>query len=196
MNRDKFWITVNDIKQYIYCPRIPFYNNLLSGTGDVTYGMLTGREFEFSLNKDILTKLFKDLIYDGYKLVKDLALFSEEFMLRGKLDYALIGEHKAYPIEVKYSNNPDIYKMQLAAYSILLEDSLKLKTTEGYFLYKYSHIKIKLNRVKITSSDKAKVLYIADVVRSNVMDGIRPDPTEYRAKCNFCEFKNFCDDIF
>jgi CRISPR-associated exonuclease Cas4 len=196
MNHDKFWITVNDIKQYIYCPRIPFYNNLLSGTGDVTYGMLTGREFEFSLNKNTLTKLFEDLIYDGYKLVKDLTLFSAESMLRGKLDYALIGEHKAYPIEVKYSNNPGIYKMQLAAYSILLEDSLKLKSTEGYFLYKYSHIKIKLNRVKITGSDKAKVIYIADMARSNIMAGIRPDPIGSRAKCNFCEFRNFCDDIF
>ena len=196
MNYSKFWITVNDIKQYIYCPRIPFYSNLLSRTGDVTYGMLAGREFESSLNKSLLTKLFEDLIYDGYKLVKDLILFSAKSMLRGKLDYALIGRHKAYPIEVKYSNNPGIYKIQLVAYAILLEESLKLKSTKGYFLYKYSHIKMKLSCVKITSSDKAKVIRIAEMIRTNIIAGIRPDPTESRAKCNFCEFRNFCDDIF
>ena len=196
MKNVKLWINANDIKQYVYCSRIPFFNNLIPGVGYATYSMLAGKRFEDSFDSDTMQKFFGDKIAVGYRLIKNLQLKSNNLMLQGKLDYALIGKDKAYPIEIKYSSNPLLYKVQLVAYAMLLEDSFSTKLTFGYFLSPHSDSKTKMKTITITKKDKQQVVSIIDSLRNDIIEGTRPRPTKSAAKCVFCEFKNFCDDVF
>ncbi|MEM3661893.1 MAG: CRISPR-associated protein Cas4 [Candidatus Micrarchaeaceae archaeon] len=196
MRYAEFWINVNDIKQYAYCARIPFYNNTIARAGYETYGMLVGKSFEDSLTIENMQRIFHDKIANGYHLARNLKLRSYNLMLQGKLDYVLIGDTEAYPIEIKYSADPSKYKTQLTAYAMLIEGSFKVKSVAGYFVYAYSDAATRLEKVIITDEDKEKVIEIAANLRKDILRSTRPKPTESTAKCIFCEFRNFCDDVF
>ncbi|OJI07264.1 MAG: hypothetical protein BK997_03325 [Candidatus Micrarchaeum sp. ARMAN-1] len=143
-----------------------------------------------------MLKLFDERITNSYRLVKDAKLESRKLMLRGKLDYALLGRTDAFPIEVKYGSTPIRYKSQLVSYSMLIEDGLDLKSTIGYFVYSYSLSRPKVYAVGITEEDKEQVRKELFNIRNDIKKGTRPEPTSLQEKCVFCEFRNFCDDVF
>ena len=191
-----FWINVNDIKQHLYCKRISFYGGLLPIEKRATYGMEAGKFLENSITERQIKKLASNEIKERFDILKNLKLSSGRLMLKGKLDYVLRTKNLAIPIEIKFSRKPTTYTVQLAAYSVLLEDTFNVISDYGYFLYKHTDTKLKSKKVQITYKDKIYVKEVMTEIRENIRNGVRPEPTTEIAKCTFCEFRNFCDDIF
>ena len=83
--------------------------------------------------------------------------------------------------------------MQLAAYALLAEDTLKLPVPAAFV---YLTPNDQLIRINVTQRLKELVLARISSIRQMVREEILPEATPMRARCEECEFRNYCGDIF
>ncbi len=187
-------LNVNDIKQYDYCERIPFYKHHLRGDIYNTAMMNIGREYEDKINDAQIINGFS--ITYGMKVVvfRHMRLYDAAIGLNGILDYAILCNGIYYPLEIKFSEKPEIYTGQLAAYALLLGQRYRCKINKGYFYYSYG-FRNTLKESAISISDKLAVLKKLEAIRKNLSLAERPKPTTNFNKCVHCEYRNFCNDV-
>jgi len=167
-------IGVNEISQFIYCPRrlyyIKFYDTIESN-----YYLIDGT-----------LKHARSSRRGGWLL--EFYLKSYELGLHGKID-VLENGNVMTPIERKrgksYYVNDEI---QLSAYCMLLEEATGDPVNVGYiYLYgsKSRHL------VYITPWHRDKVLEVAEAIRNMTIDEI-PDFADNPKKCKKCSAVQYC----
>lgn len=188
-------IEVTDLKQYDYCPRIPFYRYCLSRIRPITYTMKEGiqshveeaaREERRSLRAYGLT--------DGER-VFDVLLRSESLGMVARIDLAIRRPDipETLVVDYKLSREPagSHFRLQLAAYALMLEEAWSLPVHRG-FIY---HIpQRQAEEVAITTSLRNKVLRVRSAILTSVLHERIPPPPNRRSKCVSCEFRRFCND--
>jgi CRISPR-associated exonuclease Cas4 len=188
-------LEVTDLKQYDYCPRIPFYRYCLPRVRPTPYAMKEGiqshaeeaaREERRSLRIYGLT--------DGERAF-DLQLRSESLGMVARLDLAIRRANipEAIVVDYKLSQGPagSHFRLQLAAYALLLEEAWGLPVHRG-FLY---HIpQRQAEEIAITPGLRRKVVQAYTAILTSVSTETIPPPPSRRAKCVSCEFRRFCND--
>lgn len=188
-------LEVTDLKQYDYCPRIPFYRYCLPRIRPVTYGMKEGiqshseaaaREERRSLRSYGLT--------DGERIF-DVLLRSETLGFVARLDLVIRRDDipEAIVVDYKLSRGPagSHFRLQLAAYALMIEESWHIPVHRG-FVY---HIpQRQAEEISITTSLRRKVLRVRTAIHAFILNETIPPPTTKRAKCVSCEFRRFCND--
>jgi CRISPR-associated exonuclease Cas4 len=191
---------VSDLKQYAYCPRIVYFQACLPDVRPTTFKMAAGtvaglaernREERRSLRRYGLTRGAVQF---------DVPVTSARLGLRGRVDMAIqtddntSGAPEAIPVDYKLTPGalPHHYKLQLAAYGMLLEEAMSIPARRG-FLYR-----IPIRRAtEIPLSDELRreveqvVRAMSDIVDAEAM----PAATRQREKCRNCEFRRFCNDV-
>jgi len=188
-------LRVNDLKQYEYCPRIVFYNTVMPLDRKVTFKMQRGTEAEFQL--DALEKrrsLRRYKLGDGERRFH-VWLHSERLGLSGKMDLLIVSSQGYFPVDFKYTRGRPHrnHISQLAGYAVLAEEQYQT-TIETAFIYLVPVGE--LVAIKITKELKEEVSDRLSRIREMIHDEILPPPTQMRARCAECEFKNYCGDIF
>lgn len=188
-------LRVNDLKQYEYCPRIVFYNTVMPLDRKVTFKMQRGTEAEFRL--DALEKrrsLRRYKLGDGERRFH-VWLRSERLGLSGKMDLLIISNQEYFPVDFKYTRGRPHrnHISQLAGYAVLAEEQYQT-IIETAFIYLVPVGE--LVAIKITRELKDEVLDRLSSMREMILDEILPPPTQVRARCAECEFRNYCGDIF
>lgn len=188
-------LRVNDLKQYEYCPRIVFYNTVMPLDRKVTFKMQRGTEAEFHL--DALEKrrsLRRYKLDDGERRFH-VWLHSERLGLSGKMDLLIVSSQGYFPVDFKYTRGRPHrnHISQLAGYAVLAEEQYQT-TIETAFIYLAPVGE--LVAIKITKELKEEVSDRLSRIREMIHDEILPPPTQMRARCAECEFKNYCGDIF
>lgn len=193
-------LEVTDLKQWHYCPRIVWYRHCLPAIRPITSLMRQGiaahqdeaaREERRSLRPYGLT---------AGERAFDLRLHSARLGLRGHLDLAIATPDRASPgatgvvIEYKYSEAAAgaHFKLQLAAYALLLEETWGLPVPVG-FLYQ-----IPLRRaehVPITAALRRQVAVTIAAIHHAIATEALPPPPASRRPCVTCEFRRFCADV-
>ena len=188
-------LRVNDLKQYEYCPRIVFYNTVMPLDRKVTFKMQRGTEAEFHL--DALEKrrsLRRYKLGDGERRFH-VWLHSERLGLSGKMDLLIVSKQEYFPVDFKYTRGRPHrnHISQLAGYAVLAEEQYQT-IIETAFIYL---VPIgELVAIKITKELKDEVSDRLSSMREMIFDEILPPPTQVRARCAECEFRNYCGDIF
>jgi len=203
-----FPLRVSDLKQYIYCPRIIYYYYVLPIPRRVTRKMEYGK-----LEHVEITRLEKRRRLKAYGLLEgerkfQVHLESSRLGLHGLLDMMITtAGGQVYPVEFKYSPSKKglhviefkyspskkglHVKYQLAAYAMLLEESLRKPVRYG-FLYLIPSKSVM--PMEITSSMRDYVKKALTAIR-NIISGERvPVYTRSKSRCVNCEFKNYCTD--
>jgi CRISPR-associated exonuclease Cas4 len=188
-------LRVNDLKQYEYCPRIVFYNTVMPLDRKVTFKMQRGTEAEFHL--DALEKrrsLRRYKLGDGERRFH-VWLHSARLGLSGKMDMLIVSSQGYFPVDFKYTRGRPHrnHISQLAGYSVLAEEQYQT-TIETAFIYLAPVGE--LVAIKITKELKEEVSDRLSNMRKMILDEIVPPPTQVRARCAECEFRNYCGDIF
>jgi CRISPR-associated exonuclease Cas4 len=188
-------LRVNDLKQYEYCPRIVFYNTVMPLDRKVTFKMQRGTEAEFHL--DALEKrrsLRRYKLGDGERRFH-VWLHSERLGLSGKMDLLIVSSQGYFPVDFKYTRGRPHrnHISQLAGYAVLAEEQYQT-TIETAFIYLAPVGE--LVAIKITKELKEEVSDRLSSMREMILDEILPPPTQVRARCAECEFRNYCGDIF
>jgi CRISPR-associated exonuclease Cas4 len=187
-------LTVSDIKQYTYCPRIVYFTYCLPLKRPLTYKMEEG-----DLQHERVAELEQRRSLRAYGLNQGerqfgVHLYSERLELSGLLDMVIIGAQEPIPVEFKYSTGkPGLnHKYQLTAYALLVEDKWHKAVRRG-FIYLIP-LKEALE-VPVTANMRRFVLGTMAEIREMVDREAMPEPTRRRERCRDCEFVNFCADV-
>jgi CRISPR-associated exonuclease Cas4 len=187
-------LTVSDIKQYLYCPRVVYFTYNLPVRRPITYKMEEGkREHEHAEELEERRTLRAYGLSQGERLF-NLDLYSHRLGLSGRLDMAILTSWEAIPVDFKNTQEgPALnHKYQLAAYGLLLEEHLARPVRRG-FIYL---LPIKEARqVPLTPDTRIFVKELLERIRSLIVGEALPQPTRRRARCLDCEFRNFCNEV-
>ncbi len=190
-------LSVTDIRQFIYCPRIVYYTVGLDLPRPVTAKMESGTA-SHSREEDLeRRRTFKayGVREEGATREFGVSLFSERLNLSGRIDMALVLPQEVCPVEYKDSTWPVglHHKYQLAAYALLAEEHWG-KPVRRVFVYR-----IPLRRAQeiiITPAMRRYTTRLLNGIRAALDADLRPAPTSRRGRCVDCEFRRYCPDVW
>jgi CRISPR-associated exonuclease Cas4 len=186
-------LTVTDVRQHVYCPRIPYYRYILPLERPVTAKMDLGKEeHETTSAKEARRTLKAYGIKEGERRF-GVDLYSESLGLRGKIEMVIFTPHEVIPVEYKMTAGIGLHhKYQLAAYAMLAEHTFG-GTVNRTFAY-LTPAK-RAQEVPITPAMRAHVKKILAELRASIDNERLPKPTPHRKRCTDCEYRRFCGDV-
>ncbi|MGH7593908.1 MAG: CRISPR-associated protein Cas4 [Gemmatimonadales bacterium] len=188
-------LTVNDLKQWVYCPRVPYYRHVMPVAFVPTFKMERGRDVEAAVAAMEKRRGFRRYGLERGERRFNVWLHSEALGLAGKLDLLIVTDDACYPVDFKDTDGGVRYnhRIQLAAYALLVEQSLGLPAQLAFVYLIPSR---QLVAVPVGAKERAVVARAMAELRRLVEGEITPEPTPVRARCVACEFRNYCADIW
>lgn len=191
---------VVDLKQYIFCARLIYYHYCLPDVRPITYKMKAGLAAQ---DEEEVREARRSLRPYGLKRgerIINLPLESESLGLRGQVDLAIKtddnsrGEWEMIPVDYKLSRGKMgiHFKLQLAAYGLLLEETYSLPARRGFL---YAIPRRQAVEVRFSANLRSRLDQAVAEMRQIVTGECMPPPTKQRAKCEVCEFRRFCNDV-
>lgn len=188
-------LTVTDLKQWVYCPRIPFYRYVLPVERPVTYKMERGKMAQAAVEALERRRGFRAYgMKEGERLF-GVWLRSTRLGLSGKLDLLIRTPKACYPVDFKDTEGRlrQNHRVQLAAYALLVEETFRKPVPEGFV---YLVPRKEVIAVPIEEADRNQVVRMLDEIRQMIAMERMPEPTPVRARCETCEYQNYCADIW
>ncbi|PIZ91518.1 CRISPR-associated protein Cas4 [Candidatus Micrarchaeota archaeon CG_4_10_14_0_2_um_filter_55_9] len=179
---------------YLYCPRITYFENVLHYPQVTTIKEVKGREKHVEFNrKSKRTKIAKRMP----KLPRryNLPLFSKELGFQTVLDCLLLNEeaNEAYPLQAKNSFRPlAIYrtmKFQLFVEALLVTRMFDYSVPFGFIKFIKSNDLVKLN---INSENMLEVEELIKEIKRVISEEELPSPTPYELRCQDCCYFAVC----
>jgi len=188
-------LTVADVKQFAYCPRIFYFLNVQPmrppATGLMQRGKRLQAEFERLEPRRVLSRYGLEEARRHFSLT----LTDSELGLSGMADLLLEAPDRLAVVEFKASGGAlaENHRLQLAAYAMLAECHFGKPCPIGFVVF------VDRGQMEEFALDQA----IRDLTRERLSQmrallqtADFPLPTPVRARCTNCEFRNFCGDIF
>jgi CRISPR-associated exonuclease Cas4 len=185
---DKPLIGTEEIRQYVYCPRILYFRHVIHSPMKQTYKMEYGMKKHSKLQK--IANKNKDAIQKYYNVY----LTCVSSGLVGLIDYFEFDGKEAYPVEIKSGNIPpkgldNPHKYQVTAQAMLIESNFDFLVKKVKVIYTKEEDTVEY---PIGLEDKLIVLEIVHKIRNLFFKEEIPKPTEHAGKCIDCECKNYC----
>ena len=169
-------VQVSALNEYVYCPRRFYYQRYQDQIG-TPYELVDGRsKHEHQANRGgwITERYFR----------------SDQLGIHGKIDLIEDGEVLT-PVERKRAESGEYYpsdEVQLAGYSMLLEDAIGESVNVGY-IYLYSTET--RHAIRITEKHRRTVCEIISRIETMTVDDI-PPLTDNPSKCEACSAREYC----
>jgi CRISPR-associated protein Cas4 len=140
--------------------------------------------------------IFGDILWEKLtpKIISELRIDSDELRLRGIIDQIYVYGSEYVPYELKTGKMPKdgvwpSHRIQLAAYSLLLEEKFNSKIKEGFVFYLDSRQK---RHIAFNPFMKEEVANLVDEVISVIQGKEVPDFCENKNKCINCGLRETC----
>lgn len=194
---DSVWLlplTVSDVRQHVYCPRIPYFRlGLRLARRPVTYKMTEGglaHQRAEALEERRTLRAYG--LQDGERQF-NVFLSSERLALSGRIDLLIRRRDEAVPVEFKNSRvGIELHhKYQLTAYALLAEEHTGLPVRRAFV---YSIPLRRAREVLISSAMRAYTRRILNDIRRLVDQELMPEGTRRLGRCRECEFLLYCND--
>lgn len=190
-------ITVSDVKQYLYCPKIIYFDHVLHVPKPADEKLKTGKEKHDSITaKEKRRKgaLFYDPELDRAEKMFRVFLESSTLGLRGILDYLVRTDNEFIPVDYKFglSRNGGVHlnhKYQLAAYALLVEESFKTTVKRGYIHYSKDKVNV---QVDLNDEIRRRALKMIREIGRIIQEQIEPIGTRNTGRCTDCEYSRYC----
>ena len=197
--RPAWLLKVTDLKQYAYCPRIPFYHYCLPEVRPTTYKMDAGIRAQDGAEERERRRSLRAYGLEEGERHFNVSVASARLGVSGQVDlvikHTVSGEDRLIPVDYKLSRREPgrHFKLQLACYALLLEEVWQMPVDDG-FLYLIPARRVV--RVPVTTRLRNDVLRQLTAVRELVLaERMPPVPTRQRSRCVDCEFRRFCNDV-
>jgi len=186
------YIRINEIKNMIYCPRIPFYTlclHLDRETGLSRLGLAAEAETKKRMKR---RQHALHAVVEGERHF-DQTVFSRQYGIIGQIDEVVVVPEGVYLVDYKDTDKDYGYwKVQLAAYAYCVQDMLGQLPLGCYV---YSIPTQTYHEVTYNKRQQRKLMSLLAYLRGMTQHEICPEPTPQRAKCNTCQYLRFCNDI-
>jgi CRISPR-associated exonuclease Cas4 len=186
---------VTDFKQWVYCPRVLYYQVCLPKVRPVTYKMKAGREAGLAEEGREVRRSLRTYGLKAGRREFEVPLLSSTLGLRGKPDMVvwLDDVREVIPVDYKMSEMAgEHFKLQIVAYGVMLEEVSGYTAKRGFL---YSIPKRKAEEVKIDKRSREKLQTALTEMHRILRYELMPAPTPNRNKCLACEFRRFCNDV-
>ncbi len=187
-------ITVTDLRQWTYCPRVVYYTTSLGlQRRPVTVKMQEGRQREReALALERRRTLARYGLREGTRST-GVALFSPRLGLRGRVDLVIVTSDVLAVVEVKDTPRRPArnHAVQLCAYALLAEEHWGLPCPRAFV---HSPQTGRTYSVPLTQELRAATLKAIAEVRALVAEERFPPPTPHPGRCRECEFRTLCND--
>ncbi len=186
-------LTVTDIRQHVYCPRIPYYQYSMPLERPVTAKMDLGKEEHETTSAKEARRTLKTYGLEEGERHFGVSLSSEVLGLRGKIDMVILTPHETIPVEYKMAAAVGLHhKYQLAAYAMLAEHTFGRSVTRAFV---YLTPMKRAVEIPITAAMRGHVKKVLAALRDSMENERLPKPTPYRKRCVGCEYRRFCGDV-
>jgi CRISPR-associated exonuclease Cas4 len=191
----EFELTVTDLKQWAYCPRIPYYHHVMPVEIARTYKMQRGRDVEAAVEAMEKRRGFRRYGLEGGQRRFGVWLHSAALGLSGKLDLLILTDDACYPVDFKDTDGGvrHNHRVQLAAYAMIVEEHFA-RPAKVAFVYLVPPKQ--LVAVSVGANEREEVTRAVVEMRRVIEREDIPGPTPVRARCVACEFRNYCADIW
>lgn len=188
---------VTDLKQWAYCHRILYYYTCLPDVRPVTYKMEAGTEAgKIEEQREARRSLRAYGLSTGRREF-NVAVESARLGLRGEVDMVIwvedLKSDEVIPVDYKLSKiTGEHFKLQLAAYGIMLEEMSGIPAKRAYL---YSIPSRKAEKINLDGRLREKLMKALDEMHRMLYREAMPEPTRQVSKCIACEFRLFCNDV-
>lgn len=188
-------VTATDLKQWAYCPRIPFYRHVMPVRSVPTYKMSRGKDIQAAVEALERRRGFRAYGMRQGERRFGLWLHSERLGLSGKLDLLILTPDACYPVDFKDTEGGPRrnHRLQLAAYALLAEETFERPAPDGFIFLVPEKRVVGLG---LTEADRDDVRRALGDMRRMIEREELPPPTPVRGRCVACEFRNYCADIW
>ena len=194
MDLSHYSVPVSMIRQYLFCSRIPYFNEVLKVNPSDRLWQFQGinhHDRQEMLNKR--RKLSKFGVAEG-KIEFQVQLNSKPLGIHGICDAIVFSENTTTPLEFKLEKNKPskghIY--QIVAYGLLVEARYKTVVENCFILYGEKG----KSEVVVMNQWREKVLTTFEKLREVIDRSIMPHTSASEAQCSQCEYQNFCADRY
>lgn len=208
-------ISVSELRQWLYCARVVWYGRSMGAYRPTTGAMRVGIDAEAERERLEERRTFSQYGIDACNKRFQVLVASERMGLVGRIDclIELTGvsleraaagvrppgwderEPLFVPVEYKWTFNPNQQQnnLQLAAYGMILEEFTNSVVPYGFIVLLPEEMAL---RVNLDSGVRRVVARTLDAVRAGLSTPELPSPTPHRGKCQSCEFRRFCNDVW
>lgn len=192
-------LEVTDLKQWVHCPRVVYYRYVLPRIRPVTALMREGQAHHQAESAHEERRSLRPYgLTDGERHF-DVPLFSARLGLRGRADMVVAVPSRGDPgarltvVEYKLTERQALrnWKLQLAAYALLLEEEWGRPVERGYI---YHIGRRHAEEVRLTAALRSQVVTTVASINRMIVGEVLPPPPRRTAICVSCEFRRFCND--
>lgn len=190
-------LTVTDLKQYIYCPRVLYFERCLPGVRPITEKMAEGKRAQEDEQGREARRQLRTYGFTSGQRHFDVALYSSSLGISAVIDLVILrpdGQNIVVPVDYKLSElAAEHFRLQLACYGLLVEEEMELPAPYGFI---YLMPERRAQKVLITARDRERIRAALGEMREIVEAERMPAMTTRPARCVNCEFRRFCNDVF
>jgi len=188
-------LRASDLRQYLYCPRVVYFSLVVPVDRVETFKMSAGREAEREHARlERRRSLARYGLADGIRRY-DAHVMCGKLGVSGVVDEIVHGPEGPVPVEVKFTEGGVAFghKVQLAVYGMGLEEASGQPVPRGFV-----HLVPAKKTCVVSIDDKLRAAAsdIARRIRAMLASQEFPPPADRPAKCDGCELRCFCNDIF
>ena len=191
LSEEDQFITVVDVRDYAYCPRVVYFAHVLHLRERVTEAMQYGKEQHEEPPLALLMLKLRPA-----RIMRNVELTSHKLKLTGKIDMVVVTKYGEYvPVEVKWSEPKHSgkprrqHKAQLTAYALLIEDNFKTTVKRAIIYYSRSR---QLIEIPLTSQDKQQVKRYIQQIYEIIQDEEVPNIEQDLKQCQDCGYRPYC----
>ncbi|PJE03892.1 MAG: CRISPR-associated protein Cas4 [Leptospira sp.] len=186
-------LPISLLRQYVFCPRIPYYSELLGFNSNEPLWTEQGQKFHSDIESLIKRRLPSKFGLANPRFEKRMNVVSFELNLHGIVDYTFYNDEYVVPIEFKISGNKPTrgQELQLLAYGYALSEMKNLNFERGYFLFGNNK---KPYSVFPSEEKKKDIIKIVNQIKNDQITMLLPESAASINKCTQCEFLNLCND--
>lgn len=197
LDHDPFTFRVIDLKQYVYCPRIFYYQTVLPEVRPLTYKMEAGIAAHHEAEGKEKRRSLRTYGLESGERHFNVRLHAPEWRLSGELDMLIETDTELIPVDYKMTQKEGPHhRLQLMAYARLLETvwpTAPHKKVNRAFLYLLPTRKTVA--VSLTPALRRQLNQALEAMYKIAYEQRQPDATTVRGRCVDCEFRRFCNDV-
>lgn len=188
----RHFIRVNELKNYVYCPRTSFYALCLGldrETGLSRSGVLAEERTKARMKR---RKHALHGVVAGERHF-DVMVFSQQLQLVGRVDEIVATEAGLHLVDYKDAvRDHGYWEIQMTAYRVCAEDTFGVAIL-GQYVYDVSQQRYE--PVKVSPRTIAQLNGVLDALHHMIRTETCPAPTSHAGKCNVCQYARFCNDV-
>lgn len=197
MEEQPFTFRVIDLKQYVYCPRILYYQTVLPQVRPVTYKMEAGIQAHVAATGREKRRSLRTYGLESGERFFNVPVYNPGLLLSGEIDMVVQTADELIPVDYKSAKQVGRHhKLQLMAYGRLLElaDPKEERLVKRGFIYLIP--KREAIEVRFTPTLRKRLEAALQGIRQIAEVQHMPATAVAPALCHDCEFRRFCNDQF